>query len=146
MDKEIYKADPAYRKQALRVFVILTIVGAIAIGLFRSLIASPAHNADPLKLVVYMRVLISSFLALPIIFAAYIIQIAKKTYQQKMFPPEGMRVLKDTELLRDNRAQKRAIMLVVFAVILILCCIFALVIANTLISMLATTAQSPIVA
>ena len=115
---DMIPADPEYRKRVL----VLLLVLALALG-FLSLVLQPwlqanIDSSSPEKTLQLLKWIMIACAVAPLGFAIYLLVIAIKVYRQGMFPPEGTKVLRDTPILYDQDARRRATILVIISALL----------------------------
>jgi hypothetical protein len=118
---DVRPADPAVRRRAVLVLVVGTCVGALLIVAFERyriplsdwVLADPAVSSRRLRLV--FLGLAGLFLAPLLAFAAYIWSLGVKVVRAREFPPPGLRVIRDTPVVRGERAVSRGRLLKVLA-------------------------------
>jgi len=115
---DMVPADPQYRRQVL----ILLLIIALGLGfLLYSLQPYLQANIDagtPEQTLQLLKWMLIALGIVPLGFAIYMLVIAIKVYRQGIFPPEGTKVLRDTPILFDQDARRRANILVVLAALL----------------------------
>lgn len=126
----IQKADPVARARALRFALVVLIVCFALLAwfltnkdnlvnwLFANLDALVANSWIPWS---FMLVVLSPVLVL----GGWLVLTGRRVMQGKRFPPPGMAVTKDTEILTGEAAQRRARQYQVTGVVLVLCCVIA---------------------
>ncbi len=122
---EIQKADPKLRRQLIVIVLVVAAIGSALIMLLQL-------NQDTLKtwivdhkeyLVAHPEVVAFVFFVfmLPLLGGAvYLWRFASRVIAARRFPPPGMRVIRDTPVLSENRALVRGRVLQFLAVILFL--------------------------
>ena len=125
MSGEIRKADPNYRRKVKLAAVMgLVLLAALyAVGrevlpsVERWIVAVPGQEAERARLVLVPAAVLA---ALPLLFfAAYFMRLAGRVFESGCFPPPGVRVLRDVEVLKGKAAARRGRLLRLFAVLLI---------------------------
>ena len=122
--KEIQKADPAARRQAVLLVIFGMAVGALLIaGIehfrepFREwLLSEPAETARRAKLAMYVSGFVVS--APVIAFAIYLWLLGARVLRAQQFPPPGFRVIRDTPVVGGHGAVNRGHAMQVLAVCL----------------------------
>jgi hypothetical protein len=122
--RDLQRADPAARRQAVRFLVVGAVVGAVLIaGLERYrtplqewLLAEPDRAVARLRLVV---LLLGISMSVPLCgLGAYLWSLGGKVVRARQFPPPGQRVVRDTPLLTGQAAESRGRLLKVFGICL----------------------------
>ena len=122
--KEIQKADPAARRQAILVIVFATAAGALLIAGFEHLrepfhdwlSSEPAETARRAKLALYVSAFI---LSAPVIaFAVFLWLLGARVLRAQQFPPPGFRVIRDTPVVGGRGATVRGHVIQILAVCL----------------------------
>lgn len=137
MENKIVKADPKYRKQIIRMVFLVLIAGFIllrfAIRIFDSYLTAQ-HPETSLTIVSYT---LAALFIIPAILSLIMLHIGRKTIKQRCFPPEGLKVLKDTPLLLDEDAVKRGKLMFGFAIAIMLLCVAGIYLAISIVGTLA---------
>ncbi|HYW91749.1 MAG TPA: hypothetical protein VFA95_04685 [Gammaproteobacteria bacterium] len=131
-ENEIMRADPDARRKRLFLAVLLA---GVAAGMFalsfwvQSYLGHQLAQIDSGKpdeaLAALGRawqlldLLIALGVALPVLAAAYLLQMAFRITRSGQFPYQGMWILRDRELLRGDRARRRAAAALVTAAVLL---------------------------
>jgi len=113
MEPKMQKADPAARKKAMWIIIAGTFTGigfVLALENQREALFNWFFS-DPAQLVYRLRFLFISvvvFGALPLIaFAAYFWLLGNRVIQDRRFPLEGQKLVRDTPILEGPAARKR---------------------------------------
>lgn len=130
---EIQRADPQRRRQAIVVLALVAVIGAGAIialqNWFTELQHLPAENASELKHSLFTALAWSTgtgcFAVLTL--ALHMWRIGTRTKATMQFPPPGTRVVRDTVVLRGPAAARRATLLHLLSVVLLLSVVCLLV-------------------
>jgi len=115
---DMIPADPAYRKKVLLSLVLIVLGLAFLLYILQIYLQANIHSSSPEKVMLALKWLLITLAITPIAFAIYIIVFALKVYRQGMFPPEGTKVFRDTPILYDQDARRRANILVVLSGVL----------------------------
>ncbi len=120
MEPEILRADPAYRKKVIILVGVILAGGFLALLLAMPWAEAKLQSAEP-ELAFKVVKTVYMLLMLPLLFICILmLRMAKKSLKELQFPPSGTRVIKDTPIFRDAEAQKRAMMVIVFAGLILL--------------------------
>jgi hypothetical protein len=118
---DVRRADPAARRQAVLFLVVATCLGALLIVAFERyriplsdwVRGEPGLSAQRARSVV---LLLSVLLLVPLLaLAAYLWSLGDRVIRQRMFPPQGFRVIRDTPVITGEAAVSRGRVLQVFA-------------------------------
>jgi hypothetical protein len=117
MEVEIVRADKAYRLKLFLAYLLLIIVGYLAIrfllpaGLlaFRNLEVHSYFNVAEIASIVFLIAFVAP--------ALYLIRIGRKIVLHKMAPFPGMKVIRDTAILRGEKAIARGRQLIILGYI-----------------------------
>lgn len=124
---DLVPADPKYRKKVLRIFLICTAIGFTLLAALVPYLDKLVTGRNPEQSLRILSLVMIVLTLMPILVAVYIIRIALQTLEQRRFPPNGMKVFRDTPLLFEDDAKKRAsILLLLSAIIISLSLIMAL--------------------
>lgn len=120
MNQDLVRADPAYRKKVIFVYVIFAAVGAAIIGWGIPWLGKHLQSLDPKEALQFMKlILIAVFLGvLPLAF--YLLRFGRKVIQAEQFPPPGVKVIRDTAVLVGGKAKLRGRAIVALSLILVL--------------------------
>ena len=122
----LQKADPQERRKAIILVLLTTIAAAILVVPTTSRLNALRDwlTEDPSQTQVrfrYVAAALSVGLAVPIVwFSIYSWRLAGRIRRAGQFPPPGLRVLRDTVIVRGARAHRRAAFLQLLSVLLIL--------------------------
>jgi hypothetical protein len=122
---ETQSADPRLRRIAGLVFVALVLVGAVALLTLQSWLSgvaqeAPTAVAQAQLLAVFGWLVGISCVAL-LILAIYLWRTAAQVLATQQFPPPGMRVVRDTTVLRGAVALRRGRIIQGIGVLLVFC-------------------------
>ncbi len=140
---EFQEPDAAARQKAMLIFLLAAVVGSGLVWLLQSRQDSMAEwLADNVDWLLENRWIPLSFmyaLMLPAIGGcAYIYHFGSRVLHTQRFPPNGMAVTRRTRILSGQQAVRRARVLQVLSVLLLLTCLaFPLVIYAVLVSVTA---------
>lgn len=120
MNQRVIRADKAYRNKVLVLLVLLVSLGTLIIGWGLPWMQEDLRSRNPEEALQFMKVaLVLLFLGiLPM--ALTLLSFGRKIISTERFPPPGVRVIRDTELLEGERAKQRGRALVIVSVILVL--------------------------
>jgi len=118
---DVRKADPAVRRRAILFLLVGTCVGALLIAGFERyhiplrdwILAEPGASAQRVKLALLL--LAALLLAPLLVFAAYVWSLGERVLRAREFPPPGLRVIRDTPVIRGERAVSRGRLLKLLA-------------------------------
>jgi hypothetical protein len=121
---EIQRADPRLRRIAGLLFVALVLACAVALLALQSWlsgVAQAARSTAQVQLLAAFGSLVGiSCLAL-LVLAIYLWRIAARVLAAQQFPPPGMRVVRDTPVLRGAAALRRGRIIQGIGGLLVLC-------------------------
>ena len=121
---EIQKADPDARRRAFLLIVFAAALGGFLISGFEHLrepfrewlTSEPAETARRARLALSVSILVLSTPAIAI--AIYFWLLGRKVLKAEQFPPPGVRVFRDTPVVRGPAAVTRGHAIQIFAVCL----------------------------
>ena len=125
---DMMPADPDYRKKVLLILLLITLVGFLLLALAVPFVNQLFDQANPEQALQTLKLVLSVLILMPTLFSVYIIRIAIRTLRQQQFPPEGVKVMRDTPIVYDGKAKQRGIILLVLAGLIDNISIFAFVI------------------
>ena len=106
-EREIVPGDPALRRTALAVGLGVVVALLVAIvsapGLFESL--SALSQASPGEAVLWFAAFVTPIFALASAVGVDALRRSLATLRERRFPPPGMRVLRDTPVIRGRQAR-----------------------------------------
>ncbi len=127
MEPEYLKADPVYRRKVIIWLVLIFVLGFVVLGLGLPYAKQKLGNMDPgaaIMLVKYAYLVIMLPLAT---FCIYLFKLSVHSLAQGQFPPMGTKVVKDTLLYRGQEARKRAFLLVILGLAILLLCAYSVI-------------------
>jgi len=119
-EKGIQKADKGYRNKYLKRLFLYTGLGIVMILWAVPLLGPFLETLKPgqaIKTVVV--VLIVMFLPL-ILMALYLMNLSRRILKSERFPPPGIKVIRDTVVLKGQHARSRGYLIMILSLILIL--------------------------
>ena len=129
---EVIRADPRLRRFAVRSLIALVLAGALGLWAFQGWLAGvtqlPAAIAQQHLLIAFASLVGISCAAL-LALAAFLWTIGARVRRSAQFPAPGMRVLRDTAVLRDGAAERRGRTIQGTGAVLVVCCLALLVAA-----------------
>ena len=126
---DVQRADAAARRRALILLLVAATMGTIALAWIHSQAEVIEEMAEvdldaAIERTVTMVRIVAALTSLPLVlFAAYAYRLAMKTRASSRFPPDGVPVVRDTPVLREAAAQRRANLLFASAVVLLIAAI-----------------------
>lgn len=127
-EREIVKADPALRRQMILVLLLIFAIGLFALewlpGELASILAIARESPKEARArtVLLLGALIAPAVLLGMVAGVDTIRRSVSTFRTGRFPPPGMRVLRDTPVLRGRGARGLAVFMATLGVLLIVCC------------------------
>jgi hypothetical protein len=116
---EIRRADPTARRAAALVLAVGTCVGALLIAAFTRY-RIPLTDwvlADGAQRVMLVLAILAALGSAPLLaLAVYLWSLGGKVVRAREFPPPGLRVLRDTPIITDERAVFRGRLLKLLAI------------------------------
>lgn len=120
MAKNVVRADKKYRSKILVIFALLVLLGIGFIGWLLPLGIEYLRRLDAeTAILVIETILVLIFLGL-VPFAFYLLMIGRRVIKHERFPPSGMKVIRDTILIKGDKARLRGQVLVFLSIFLIL--------------------------
>src|SRR5262245_1355683 len=120
-DREIVKADPRLRRQLVLVLLLILAVGLAALawapGELAMILALARESPGEARIrtVLLLGALVAPVVLLGLLAGADTIGRAVATFRSDRFPPPGMRVLRDTPVIRGRAARGLAVVMVTLA-------------------------------
>lgn len=136
MTKHIVKADPDYRKKVFRLVLLILFIGFILLGLAIPMLQNSLVSKQPEAAIRILSYILAALLLLPALLSFILIRIGYRSIKERCFPPEGIRLIKDTALLTDQAAVKRGKLMIIFAITLICLCVSCAVYAVSILGSL----------
>jgi hypothetical protein len=121
---EIQRADPQLRRIAGLVFVALVVAGSVvllALQSWLSGVAQAAPSTARTQLLIAFGGLVAISCVTLLAFAVCFWRTAGQVLATQQFPPPGMRVIRDTPVLRGAAAMRRGRILQSIGGVLVLC-------------------------
>ncbi|HPN41430.1 MAG TPA: hypothetical protein PKX36_07890 [Candidatus Cloacimonadota bacterium] len=115
---DMVPADPQYRRQVLILLLIIALGLGFLLYSLQPYLQANIDTGTPEQTLQLLKWMLIALGIVPLGFAIYMLVIAIKVYRQGIFPPEGTKVLRDTPILFDQDARRRANILVVLAALL----------------------------
>jgi hypothetical protein len=121
---EIQRADPQLRRIAGLLFAALVVAGSVALLALQSWlsdVAKAAPSTTGTQLLIAFGGLVAISCATLLAAAVCLSRTAAQVLATKQFPPPGMRVIRDTPVLRGAAAMRRARILQSIGAALVVC-------------------------
>jgi hypothetical protein len=139
MEQDIIVADKKYRN---RVFII--VIGLIIVLSIIILIGYPAltvtfQKMEPEKAINTLATVVFVLFLIPIPIGFYLLSVSNRILREERFPPEGMKVIHDTIIIRGDKAKLRAYVFLLLAFLIFFISIFCAFSAHIFIKVLITT-------
>lgn len=125
--EEIVKADKALRIK----FIIMTIVmAALAMALIMyaesyrenmEVLAETSSEEAIEKLLILVYIISVTMTAMILYVGYYLLTLFIRIYKQERIPPENMKVIRDTRIIRGKKAKNRAVIGFILSLIIIIC-------------------------
>ncbi len=122
MSREIIKADPIFKRKILGFLIVFAIPAIFILHYLINHIRSMSSGMELVAAAQNILLLLWILLAIPFVLGAYLISIATKSLIQGQYPPNDIKVLRDTFVLRGKEAKGRAIALLIVASSLMIAC------------------------
>ncbi|MFA7404798.1 MAG: hypothetical protein WC007_12440 [Pelobacteraceae bacterium] len=120
----ILKADTETRRKSLYIIGIMTIFGIVIIEFGLPRLKAYLHNLPPKDALQVLNIVLSlCFLSL-IPWAIYFYRLGHKIIDSNLFPPPGIKVVRDTKILTGLAARRRGFFLVVGGLVLTVMALF----------------------
>lgn len=123
--EEIVRANPSLRRWVIVVLIACVSAGLIVLSYSPELLQdieatsrnSMVDASDQLGSYIMTLSLVISLITVGL--GVYLGGIAVRTLHERRFPPMGMQVIKDTRVVLDQAARRRAVMLIAIAIVLL---------------------------
>ena len=121
---EIYRADKKYRRKVLAWCFPIVLLLSILIYWKLPLLHEYLKTQTLEQALRFIKTLFL-IMFLPLLFPAlYFLCLSRRIFKSKCFPPPGMKVIRDTPLLRGKQAIYRGYISFIFALLIILFAIY----------------------
>lgn len=126
MEKQVLKPDKEYRKKAIIILIISIIAGLGVLAYFQVYIddvkelAKYDRDQALTKIFFMLKIIMISMAFTLASFGIYVLRLSIKTIISEQFPPPGIKVIKETQVLRGSPAKNRGFMGVMLAVAIII--------------------------
>jgi len=126
MEKQFLKPDKDYKKKAITILIVSIIAGLGVLAYFHFYLqdikelAKLDHEQAFEKMLFLFRIIMVSMAFTLTSFGVYIIRISIKTIISEQFPPPGMKVIRNTELITGKSAKNRGFIGVILAAAIII--------------------------
>lgn len=123
--REIIKADKRLRITIIILFIIIIGATLLAYTMFQRYFLTIQNIADSdpeaaiMKMVNILKAIVYVNPIIFLLFFVYFISLGYKTFKSKQYPPPGVKVIRDTYMIRGKKAKGYAIGLWITAIILI---------------------------
>lgn len=135
----IQKADPAHRRKFFVLFVAMTVIGLAAIQWGVPLLQENIANQEPESAIRLVQLLLSLMFVPMVPMAYYTYRLAMRVNNSQQFPPPGMKVIRDTQILQGKAARRRGNQLLAASILLGVAAFIGLVYLPYLIAQIGTT-------
>jgi hypothetical protein len=122
--REIQRADPVLRRRAVVVVGLVILGGVLLQATLGRWLEAHAGVAGPQERAVVVCALVAGVATvggLILVVGGSLWRIGARTRRSRVFPPPGVRVVRDTVVLRDLPAVRRGLTMQLLAVALVLC-------------------------
>ena len=122
--REIQRADPVLRRRALVVLAVAIVGGVLLQVTLGRRLEEHAGVAGPQERAAVVRALVvgvTTVGGLLLVTGGSLWRTGMRTRASRVFPPPGVRVVRDTVVLRDVAAARRGLTMQLLAVALVLC-------------------------
>ena len=119
MPNQIVRADPTFRRYCLLGLGIVFLAGTVLLWKW-PLLADRLRYAETSESLWYLRWSLTALFFPCFLFAGYFTFLGRRIMQSRQYPPSGMRVIKDTEVLRGDDVLRVLRMLAVLTALLVL--------------------------
>lgn len=113
MEPEIVKADKTYRRKLLLCYAALVVVGVAAIGLGLPWFSRYLQSVHPAVALTISERAAIAFILIFVAPAAYLVHVGRMVLRHGCMPYPGMRVIRDTTVVRGAAAARRGRALVI---------------------------------
>jgi len=118
MNGKLDRADQKERMRWVGILLLMAIAGGAAIVWLLPALTGRLESADPER-ALKILVITLALLFIPFVLAGLIIMgLARRTLVSGRFPPPGVKVIKDTVVLRGSDARRRGYILMVLGLLL----------------------------
>jgi hypothetical protein len=133
VNEEIIPADRTYRRTLLVIYLVLVLVGGALIGWVLPWAEGYLEGLEATRaLGVIKFALIVLFLSM-VPLGAYLFSVGRKMMKYQRFPPLGMKVITDTQVVEGEKVKFQGQVVVVLSLILILLGLFGAIYCSYLI-------------
>ncbi len=103
-DNDIIQANSRHRNIVLIVLAVSTVVAAVLLAYVQPWAQRVAREAEPRSALRTMRILLTAIFLSTVPLAVYIWLFGRRVIGSRQMPPPGALVLKDTKVVRGDRA------------------------------------------
>jgi len=147
MNEEVVRGDKNLRRRMIFLVIIFTIVGGWIIILTSNYLDDIRHlakedlNEAVSKLIVLIYFYAVGFVASIIITFGYLLWLGIRIIKAGRFPPPGMKVIRDTKIIRGIKAKLLGGAVIILAMVFLIAGSIVIVLGNKLISNFAEKAH-----
>ena len=120
MENQIIKADKAYRNKILTIItalvVLIFVIGEFGMPVFKNQLMQ-MKTEKAAKIIEIITTIVSLAMFFP---AIYLFRLGKKIIINEQMPPPNMKVIKDTQIVKGEKAKSMGRVLQITAALLIL--------------------------
>jgi hypothetical protein len=139
MDQEFMNADKQFRNRVLVIVICIIIILSIIILFGLPAFNNLLHKMEPVMAMKIQGTVMFFLFLIPLPLGFKLLSISNHILREERYPPEGMKVLRDTLIIRGNKAKLHAYLLLLFAFLLFFICIFCAFSAHIFLRILMTT-------
>lgn len=136
MDREILRADKPYRHRVLLIFLVISLLGFLAIKWGLPLGITYLKGLDTQKALTMIKYILMSFMLSAVPVGLFLLKLGYKIMKAEIFPLPGMKVTRDTKITKGKRAKIIGQTLMGFGVLIILMSLIGAIQVNKLIQSL----------
>jgi len=120
MSKEVIKADKEYRRKIIALSALLAVVGLVILVWIFPLNPEALKDLEGETIFFIVKVLTVFLMLCSVTMGLYFFRFSKKILKHEQIPPPGVKVIKDTPVIRGKGARVRGYILQVISGMIIL--------------------------
>jgi hypothetical protein len=141
MENEILFADKQYRNRFYFILIGLLIILSLTIEFLLPALIIQLHKFEPEKAMKAAATVLFFLFLVPLPLGFKFLSISNRILREDKYPPENMKVIRDTIILHGEKAKLRAYIFLLLAFLIFFICIFCAFSAQIFLKILITTGR-----